>query len=205
MARPRRGRAAPSITGRPDRIALWAVLLGFLLVVVAASSAQSATRSDYVRSQLGTRTLSHGMAGSDVRTLQRLLGTRVTGFFGPVTRRAVRRFQARVGLEADAVVGPATRERLASTRMRPRVATYYGPGLYGRTTACGQRLTRRLVGVAHRRLRCGTRVTIFHGGRFATVRVVDRGPFTAGITFDLTEAAARRLGFRSTATIRVAY
>jgi peptidoglycan lytic transglycosylase len=216
--RNRPNRAVTRIRARPDRIALWAFVLGVFLVLVAAWSAHAAqrggyaygskghaARGTYLHSQLGTRTLARGMAGSDVRTLQRLLGVTVTGFFGNQTRAAVRRFQARAGLGADGAVGPATREALANARMRPRMATYYGPGLYGRRTACGKRLTTRLVGVAHRRLPCGSSVTVFYGGRFATLRVVDRGPFTSGVTFDLTAAAARKLGMRTTATVRAAY
>jgi hypothetical protein len=217
--RVRPSRAMTRMRARPDRIAFWAVVLGLFLVVVAAWSAHAATkrggfaygskghstRSAYLHSQLGTRTLARGMAGSDVRTLQRLLGVTATGFFGNETKAAVRSFQARSGLGVDGAVGPATRNRLAAARMRPRMATYYGPGLYGRRTACGMRLTTRLVGVAHRRLPCGSAVTVFYGGRFATLRVVDRGPYTSGVTFDLTAAAARRLGMRTTATVRAAY
>jgi rare lipoprotein A (peptidoglycan hydrolase) len=210
------------VKARPDRIALWAFVLGVFLVLVAAWSAHAAggggyvygsrshshshaARGAYIHSQLGTRTLARGMAGSDVRTLQRLLGVSVTGFFGNQTKAAVRRFQARAGVGIDGAVGPATREALAAVRMRPRMATYYGPGLYGRRTACGMRLTTRLVGIAHRRLPCGARVTVFYSGHFATLPVVDRGPFTSGVTFDLTAAAARRLGMSTTATVRAAY
>ena len=217
--RVRRNRAVTRIRARPDRIALWAVLLSVFLVVVAAWSAHAApkrggfaygssgktARGAYLHSQLGTRTLARGMAGSDVRMLQRLLGVTTTGFFGNETKTAVRRFQAASGLGVDGAVGPTTRNRLVKARMHPRMATYYGPGLYGRRTACGMRLTTRLVGVAHRRLPCGSAVTVFYGGRFATLRVVDRGPYTSGVTFDLTAAAARRLGMRTTARVRAAY
>ena len=219
-SRARRSRAVTQIRARPDRIALWAVLLSVFLVLVAAWSADAAskrggfaygssgshsTRGAYLHSQLGKRTLARGMAGSDVRVLQRLLGIATTGFFGNETKAAVRAFQAKSRLGVDGAVGPATRDRLIKARMRPRMATYYGPGLYGRRTACGMRLTTRLVGVAHRRLPCGSAVTVFYGGRFATLRVVDRGPFTSGVTFDLTAAAARRLGMRATARVRAVY
>ena len=39
-----------------------------------------------------------------------------------------------------------------------RNISWYGPGLYGNGTACGQKLTKGLVGVAHRTLPCGTKV-----------------------------------------------
>jgi rare lipoprotein A (peptidoglycan hydrolase) len=86
--------------------------------------------------------------------------------------------------------------------MSVRVATWYGPGLYGRRTACGLRLTRKTPGVAHRTLPCGTPVTLYYRGRFETVRVIDRGPHARGITWDLTAATARSLGFRRTGKIR---
>jgi rare lipoprotein A (peptidoglycan hydrolase) len=86
--------------------------------------------------------------------------------------------------------------------MSVRVATWYGPGLYGRRTACGQRLGRTTLGVAHRNLPCGTPVTLYYRGRFATVPVIDRGPHARGVTWDLTAATARSLGFRETGKIR---
>ena len=63
------------------------------------------------------------------------------------------------------------------TVYRAAVASWYGPGFYGRKTACGQRMTRKLLGVAHKRLPCGTEVALSYGGRSITVPVVDRGPF----------------------------
>jgi len=167
-------------------------------------TARRASRT-YRAVPLGTRTLARGMRGNDVRTLQRLLGRRSDGVFGRRTTSAVRRFQRRAGLTADGAVGPATRSALADRRMRGRTATWYGPGLYGNRTACGQTLTRRLQGVAHRRLPCGARVVLHHGGRFVTARVVDRGPFTKGVTFDLTSATAKRLGVATTVRVRAAY
>jgi hypothetical protein len=87
---------------------------------------------------------------------------------------------------------------LTITVHRPAMATWFGPGLYGRTTACGQRMTRSLLGVAHKRLPCGTQVAILYQGRTITVPVVDRGPFRRGTRWDLTAATARALGFEST-------
>lgn len=84
------------------------------------------------------------------------------------------------------------------TVYKPAQATWYGPGLYGKKTACGQRLTRTLVGVAHRNLPCGRSVAIMYKGRALVVPVVDRGPFRDGASWDLTSAAAKRLGFTRT-------
>jgi rare lipoprotein A (peptidoglycan hydrolase) len=84
---------------------------------------------------------------------------------------------------------------------KPAMATWYGPGLYGNTTACGQKMTKKLVGVAHRTLPCGTPVEISYRGASIVVPVVDRGPFAKGKTWDLTSAAARLLGFTETARV----
>ena len=84
---------------------------------------------------------------------------------------------------------------------KPAMATWYGPGLYGNTTACGQKLTKELVGVAHKSLPCGTMVEVAYAGRSIVVPVVDRGPFVKGMTWDLTSATAEQLGFTETARI----
>lgn len=87
------------------------------------------------------------------------------------------------------------------TVFRPARATYYGPRFYGSRTACGVRLTARTLGVAHRTLPCGTRVSILYRGRTVTVPVIDRGPYANGADWDLTSATAQRVGLSSTATI----
>ena len=84
---------------------------------------------------------------------------------------------------------------------QPGIATWYGPGLYGNTTACGQELTEELVGVAHKSLPCGTMVEVSYAGRSIVVPVVDRGPYAKGVTWDLTSAAAEQLGFTATARV----
>jgi rare lipoprotein A len=83
-------------------------------------------------------------------------------------------------------------------------ATWYGPGLYGNQTACGQVLRPQTVGVAHRDLPCGTAVKFVHRGRQIVTRVIDRGPFSAGNDWDLTNGARRALGFEGSGQIRYA-
>ena len=68
-------------------------------------------------------------------------------------------------------------------------ASWYGPGLWGNRTACGQVLTPELLGVAHRTLPCGALVTLRYGTATVTAPVVDRGPHVAGREFDLTYRA----------------
>jgi rare lipoprotein A (RlpA)-like double-psi beta-barrel protein len=74
------------------------------------------------------------------------------------------------------------------------IASWYGPGFYGNRTACGQVYTPEIVGVAHRTLRCGTMVVLEYRGRTMTVPVIDRGPYIAGRTLDLSNATRLAIG-----------
>ena len=206
--------------GRPDRVAAWAFAMAVFLILVAATTSRgesggaplppppgAAPQAPAPDAQLGERVLREGSEGPDVRTLQSILEARsygplrVTGRFDAATGTAVRRFQREAGLQPDGVVGPQTRPKLVAL-MRLRRATWYGPGLYGNRTACGAKLRPSTLGVAHRRLPCGTPVTFYRGGRFVTVKVIDRGPFRRGVEWDLTAAAARKLGMAATSRLR---
>lgn len=89
-------------------------------------------------------------------------------------------------------------------RRDPEIS-WYGPGFIGNGTACGQTLTRSLLGVAHRTLPCGTLITFRFGGRTLTVPVVDRGPYVSGRIFDLTYGACKALDHCHTGPIQWRY
>lgn len=74
--------------------------------------------------------------------------------------------------------------------------SWYGPGFYGKRTACGFAMTETLQGVAHRTLACGTKITFKNpaNGKTITVPVVDRGPYVSGREWDLTGGACTALG-----------
>ena len=79
------------------------------------------------------------------------------------------------------------------------ILPWYGYGFYGNRTACGQTMTRSLVGVASRTLKCGTKVTLYWKGRVLHTKVVDRGPYPnhslySKMPFDLTAGGAKALG-----------
>jgi rare lipoprotein A len=118
--------------------------------------------------------------------------------------RLLGRLMVRALLGGGEVRAAAAAPTAQLTVYRPARATWYGPGLYGRRTACGQVLTKRLLGVAHRRLPCGTPVEVYLAGRSITVPVVDRGPFANGAHYDLTSAAAEQLALTETTTVGVA-
>ena len=99
----------------------------------------------------------------------------------------------------------ATRREIGRLNVYRRTAvSWYGPGLYGNKLSCGGRLTPGTLGVAHKTLPCGTRVTLRHGNRVVRVPVVDRGPYVGGREFDLTAATRARLGFGGVGSLLVA-
>ena len=91
----------------------------------------------------------------------------------------------------------------SSTVHRAALATWFGPGFYGRETACGQTLTPAVVGVANRTLPCGTLVKFSYKHHTATVPVIDRGPYAHnGAQWDLTSGAAIALDMSDTARLK---
>lgn len=82
---------------------------------------------------------------------------------------------------------------------RASLASWYG--IYGGPLACGGTLGYSQMGVAHKSLPCGTKVTIRYGGRQVTVPVIDRGPYVGAREWDLTGATARALGFDGVGTV----
>lgn len=87
---------------------------------------------------------------------------------------------------------------------KPSIATWYGPGFYGKRTACGQRLTRSLLGVANRSLPCGSEVQVSFGRHTIVAPVIDRGPYAHHAQWDLTAAVAKKLGMTVTSRIGAA-
>ena len=83
------------------------------------------------------------------------------------------------------------------------LASWYGPGFYGNRTACGQTYTPEILGVAHKTLPCGTLLTLTYGTRAVTVAVIDRGPYIAGRTLDLSTATKLALGCTDLCTVRM--
>lgn len=114
--------------------------------------------------------------------------------------RGVGRYKTRVLFRGDSR-NPRSVDKTRLFVYRPGQASYYGPGLYGNRTACGQTLTPGTLGVANRWLPCGTRVTLRYNGRTVTVPVIDRGPYSGSRIWDLTYATKQKLGFGSTGVV----
>src|SRR3954471_23255116 len=85
------------------------------------------------------------------------------------------------------------------------LASWYGPGFYGRRTASGVVYTGTALTAAHPSLPFGTlvRVTNLANGRTVVVVIDDRGPFVRGRVIDLSMAAARRLGMMQDGVVQV--
>ncbi|MBI1376311.1 MAG: hypothetical protein GC157_02340 [Frankiales bacterium] len=89
----------------------------------APATARSAQAAGATRSRSGPRpfyarlpVLRVGSTGTWVTAVQRKLGVSRTGYFGPLTRAAVSRFQAAHGLPRVGQVGPLTWKALLATR-----------------------------------------------------------------------------------------
>lgn len=89
------------------------------------------------------------------------------------------------------------------------VASWYGPNFYGQATANGETYNAGDLTAAHRTLPMpvNVRVTNLDNGRSLIVRVNDRGPFAKGRIIDVSEQAAKLLGFygQGTAKVRVTF
>lgn len=132
----------------------------------------------------------------------------------PATGSAEGQGPASTFTEPGASIAPVRRPAVTQPAARPGVIvknywrfdpdiSWYGPGFYGSGTACGQTYTRTILGVAHRSLPCGTLVTFRNpaNGRQITVPVIDRGPYVAGRTWDMSRALCEYLDHCYTGSI----
>lgn len=135
------------------------------------------------------------------RTVDRVRTTRTGRFRARWKTARAGRYRLRVRFGGDSRNGASSKRLKRVYVYRPGHASWYGPGLYGNRTSCGQTLTASIVGVAHKTLPCGTKVRFRYRGRTAVGKVIDRGPFAAGREWDLTAGLKRKLGFGSTGTV----
>lgn len=85
------------------------------------------------------------------------------------------------------------------------IASWYGPGFHGKSTANGEKFDKHELTAAHRTLQMPSlvRVTNLDNGRSVIVRINDRGPFKRGRIIDVSEKAAELLGFKNMGTAKV--
>jgi peptidoglycan hydrolase-like protein with peptidoglycan-binding domain len=98
------------------------VVFGLAILSLKTADAQSSIISTNTSVQNVTfaKTLERGSSGADVKKLQELLKTMpdvypegiVSGYFGALTLKAVKRFQMKYGIESLGITGPKTRFKL---------------------------------------------------------------------------------------------
>jgi rare lipoprotein A len=187
------------------RAAMTAGALSLTLAAPAAAQTEAATTKvakKRLHVRAGQRVAVAGVAAPGRRTALQIRrrghwrtidGDRAAASGRYVLRgRLHRPMSARARLRVGRAVRPIGRVNV----YRWSYASWYGPGLYGNRLGCGGTLTSGRIGVAHKTLPCGTRLTLRHRGRTLRVRVIDRGPYVGGREYDLTEATAGRLRFR---------
>jgi rare lipoprotein A len=110
---------------------------------------------------------------------------------------------------APAVRKPPIGAVASAPRTWTGLASYYGAGFDGKTTASGVRFDANAMVAAHPTLPFGTvvRVTNLKNGRSARVRIVDRGPARGpqadGVIIDVSRRAAETLDFIREGRVRV--
>ena len=92
---------------------------------------------------------------------------------------------------------PAAKAIILETWKLDNNISWYGPGFNGHKGACGMFGENGLgpedVGVAHKTLPCGTKVTFRYNGRTVVTYVKDRGPYVPGRIFDMTRGLCEAL------------
>lgn len=210
----------PKLNARAMLLFAGALFMTTICVAVVSPPARSADSKDTARVKVSERRL-NVRAGSRVLVAGRIEPGRATVSLQiGRTGRWITLDRARASASGRYVLRDRVR-RPMSVRVRVKVrgaaagsrslgrlnvyryanASWYGPGLFGRRTGCGGRLGYSQLGVAHKTLPCGTKVTLRHRGRSLRVPVIDRGPYVGTREFDLTAATARRLHFRGHGSI----
>ena len=95
---------------------------------------------------------------------------------------------------------------LPSESRSTMLASWYGPGFHGRTTANGESYNMYDHTAAHKTLPFGTRLEVCYQG-CTTVRINDRGPYIGARELDLSYGAAQAVGLihSGVANVEVTY
>ncbi|HUQ43226.1 MAG TPA: septal ring lytic transglycosylase RlpA family protein [Candidatus Limnocylindria bacterium] len=183
-----------------------------LLRVVASAALTAAFASVVVPGLVGSQNPSTPKSVDPAAFQQVALGTSVTTMTMPLLDHAIQsagRLDAEAPLREPLAVrlGPpapraqpemrAAKAILVETWKLDNNISWYGPGFNGNGGACGMFGANGLgpedIGVAHRTLPCGTRVTFRYNGRTVVTQVKDRGPYVDGRQFDMTRGLCEAL------------
>ncbi|GAB4281359.1 MAG: hypothetical protein Kow0067_00700 [Coriobacteriia bacterium] len=114
---------------------------------------------------------------------------------------ALRAYESRVAAAARRPASDSTQQLTGSGQWQTAVASHYGLDFTG-TGASGESIGPYSMIVAHKTLPFGTLIEFEYNGKRAVAKVVDRGPYTEGRTFDLGPGVIRVLGFRGVHEVR---
>ena len=95
---------------------------------------------------------------------------------------------------------------LPSEASSTMLASWYGPGFHGRTTANGEVYDMHGITAAHKTLPFGTKLRVCYQG-CVDVRINDRGPYIGARELDLSYGAAQAVGLvgPGVANVEVSY
>ena len=111
------------------------------------------------------------------------------------------RYRLRVKFRGDTTATRGRGQVVARERLPRRPRLVVRPRAVRQQAGLWRHADHRHVGVAHKSLPCGTKVTFRYGRRSVAARVIDRGPYVGGREWDLTAALKQKLGFPSTGTV----
>ena len=88
------------------------------------------------------------------------------------------------------------KEKLTNIQIETGIASWYGPGFQGKSTANGEKYNMYGFTAAHRKLKFGTliKVTNLKNNLSVIVRINDRGPYNLKRVTDLSKVAAKKIG-----------
>ena len=103
---------------------------------------------------------------------------------------------------ATAVAVGAVAFAIPSSAATTMLASWYGPGFHGRTTANGERYDMDGLTAAHKSLPFGTKLRVCYNS-CVEVRINDRGPYIGARELDLSYGAAQAIGLINTGVANV--
>jgi rare lipoprotein A (peptidoglycan hydrolase) len=114
---------------------------------------------------------------------------------------ALRDYNARTAAPAKSAPPAKPKQPTGSGAWKTAIASHYGLNFTGRG-ASGEAIGPYSMIVAHKTLPFGTLIEFEYNGKRAVAKVADRGPYTAGRTFDLGPGVIRVLGFSGVHEVR---
>ena len=107
--------------------------------------------------------------------------------------------------KTEAATVQKAKNRPAAKKAQVGHASWYGKAFHGRPTASGEDYDMFQLTAAHRSLPLGTyvKVTNLRNGKWAVLKVNDRGPYVGDRILDVSYGAAQVLNFRGRGVERV--